>query len=101
MRIIASVFAAAALSVAAAPAFAQSSAACAPRDSIVTHLAKKYGETRRGVGLQNRGSVTEIFASAETGTWTILVTRPDGTACAVAAGEAWLEEVATAALPPV
>lgn len=100
MRITASVFAAAGLIFAASAATAQQGGACAPRDTIVTHLEKKYGETRRGVGLQNRGSVTEIYASAETGTWTIIVTRPDGVACAVAAGEAWLEEVATVVTPP-
>jgi len=93
----------------AAPALAQQAApqtspalsACAPRDSIVAQLEKKYGETRRGAGLQNRGAVTEVFASAATGTWTIIVTRPDGVSCAVAAGEAWLEETALSALPPV
>lgn len=73
---------------------------CAPRSDIVAQLEKKYGETRRGAGLQNRGAVTEVFASAKTGTWTIIVTRPDGTSCAVAAGEAWLEEVASAETPP-
>lgn len=85
----------------ALPAQAQQAGACAPRADIVTHLEKKYGETRRGAGLQNRGSVTEIFVSAESGTWTIIVTRPDGLACAVAAGEAWAEELAQATLPPV
>jgi len=93
----------------AGPALAQQTAApnapalsaCAPRDSIVAQLEKKYGETRRGAGLQNRGAVTEVFASAATGTWTIIVTRPDGVSCAVAAGEAWLEETALSALPPV
>jgi hypothetical protein len=67
---------------------------------MVSQLERKYGETRRGAGLQNRGAVTEIFASEKTGTWTIIVTRPDGTSCAVAAGEAWLEEAAKAATPP-
>ncbi|MFN3614512.1 MAG: hypothetical protein ACK4WC_08130, partial [Rubrimonas sp.] len=61
----------------------------------------KYGETRRAAGLQNRGSVTEIFASEKTGTWTIIVTRPDGVACAVAAGEAWQQEAAELAGSPV
>jgi len=37
----------------------------------------------------------------DTGAWTIIVTRPDGVSCAVAAGEAWLEETALSALPPV
>jgi len=47
---------------------AQPVAACAPRADIVAQLEKKYGETRRGAGLQNRGSVTEVFASTDTGT---------------------------------
>jgi len=86
----------------ATPALAEPGAApCAPRDQIVAQLEKKYGETRRGAGLQNRGSVTEVFASAETGTWTILVTRPNGVSCAVAAGEAWLEDIAALASPPI
>ena len=68
------------------------SAPCAPRGDMVAELGAKYGETRRGAGLQNRGAVTEVFASAATGTWTIIVTRPDGVSCAVAAGEAWLDE---------
>ncbi len=79
---------------------AQALSACAPRADIIAQLQKKYGETRRGAGLQNRGAVTEVFASAATGTWTIIVTRPDGVACAVAAGEAWLEETVLSASPP-
>lgn len=84
--------------VAATPAPAQEPPAapqlpaCGPRDGIVAALERKWGERRVGVGLQNRGSVTEVFASAETGTWTILQTRPDGVACARAAGEGWVTE---------
>jgi hypothetical protein len=86
--------AAATVAMSAHTAWAGASAPCAPRERIVAQLEKKYGETRRGVGLQNKGSVTEIYASEKTGTWTIVVTKPDGTACAVAAGEAWLDDVA-------
>lgn len=71
----------------ALPAAAQQ--ACAPRAEIVSYLRKQYDETRRGIGLMTGGTVAEVFASASTGTWTIIVTRPDGVACAVAAGEAW------------
>ena len=31
----------------------------------------------------------EVFASAETGTWTITLTMPGGPTCLVASGEAW------------
>lgn len=81
---------AAALALSAGAAQAQQP--CGPRAEIVAQLEQKYGETRRGVGLQNRGAVTEVFASAETGTWTIMVTRPDGVSCLIGAGEAWLDE---------
>lgn len=74
------------LTACALPAHAQQ--ACAPRADIVAQLASAYGEHRVAAGLQSPG-VIEVFASAETGTWTIIVTRPDGIACAVAAGEAW------------
>lgn len=100
IRSAAALIAACAAAAAVTPAAAQGMPTCAPRADIVAHLQKKYGETRRGLGLQNRGSVTEVFVSSETGTWTILVTRPDGTACAVAAGEAWLEDAATVSAPP-
>lgn len=71
---------------------AQAQQPCALRTDIVAQLEQKYGERRVGAGLQNRGAVTEVFASAETGTWTIIQTRPDGVACAVAAGESWADE---------
>ena len=33
----------------------------------------------------------EVYASPETGTWTIAVTTPDGTMCLVAAGQGFEE----------
>jgi hypothetical protein len=39
-----------------------------------------------------------VFASEETGTWTIAVTRPGGPTCIVAAGEHF--EALAEALPP-
>lgn len=77
--------------VAALASDAQAQTPCAPRDQVIAQLEDEYGETRRGVGLQNRGAVVEVYASDATGTWSILVTRPDGVACLVAAGEAWIE----------
>ena len=87
---------AAALSLGAA-AFANSPAraqqpVCGDRASLVSQLESKYGEARRAVGLQGDSSLLEIFASEDTGTWTILFTRPDGVTCAVAAGQEWREE---------
>ena len=82
--------------LAAIPAPAQA-ARCAPRADALSALTERYGETRRGIGLDSRGTVMEVFA-AEGGGWTILVTRPDGTSCMVASGTGY-EDLAEA-LPP-
>lgn len=65
-------------------AFAQSR--CAAHDAVVARLAERYGETRRSVGIAQNSALVEVFASAETGTWTITVTTPNGPTCLVAAG---------------
>ncbi|WP_170436065.1 hypothetical protein [Ruegeria arenilitoris] len=71
---------------------------CAPRPDVLQRLAETYGETRRGIGMARQGTVMEVFASDDTGTWTITVTLPNGLTCLVAAGEAY--EVLAEALPP-
>ena len=68
-------------------AFAQTQAQCAPRATVVAQLADKYGETRHGIGLLGSNSVMEVFASDQTGTWTITVTSGAGETCLVAAGQ--------------
>ena len=82
---------AAVLALSALPVAAQSSF-CGARDEIVRILRDRYGEARRGAGLRDASALFEIFASTESGTWTLLVTRPDGHTCAIAAGQAWRED---------
>ncbi|QFU07853.1 hypothetical protein PARPLA_02141 [Rhodobacteraceae bacterium THAF1] len=74
-----------ALALATLPVKAEG-ARCAPRDVVLAHLAKKYGESRRSIGLAGNGFVVETFAS-EGGSWTVVMTRPDGISCLVASGE--------------
>ncbi|MEM6637147.1 MAG: hypothetical protein AAF667_14795 [Pseudomonadota bacterium] len=62
---------------------------CGPRDTVVERLTNGYGETRQSIGIGANNSVIEVFASAETGTWTITVTMPTGQTCLVASGEAF------------
>ncbi len=62
---------------------------CADRDMVVARLAERYGESRQSIGLGSNNSVVEVFASLETGTWTITVTTATGTMCIVAAGQAF------------
>lgn len=62
---------------------------CAERETVVAQLAERYGETRQSMGLGQNNAVVEVFASADTGTWTIVVTLPSGMTCLVASGESW------------
>lgn len=62
---------------------------CADRDQIVGTLTGYFGETARSWGMGPSGRIIEVFASEETGTWTIIVSAPDGTTCLVASGNAW------------
>lgn len=63
---------------------------CARRDEMVKVLARRFDERPRAIGLANATAVIEVFTS-EKGTWTILLTRPDGASCIVSAGENWEE----------
>lgn len=72
----------------AAPAQAQS--ACDERSKIVAKLAERYQEQPRGRGLTARELLMELFISPE-GTWTLLVSQPNGVSCLIAAGDGWLE----------
>lgn len=66
---------------------------CAPRDAVIERLADGYGETRQSVGIGTNNAVVEVFASDETGSWTITVTAPGGLTCLVASGQAFEEVV--------
>jgi hypothetical protein len=87
-----------ALMIMAATAGNAQGAQCWPREALLGHLADTYGETLRGMGLTAADQVLEVYAAEVTGTWTIVVTRPDGLACMVASGEAY--EAVDGVLPP-
>jgi hypothetical protein len=88
IRILSAALTLAALSALAAPALAQGQM-CAARDAMVTELTGRYGESPQGSGLNSTTKMLEVWASAETGTWTILMTDTSGTSCIVAAGKDW------------
>ncbi len=83
--------------LAAGQVAAQTSRNCAPREMVLERLADKYGETRQSIGLGAQGAVVEVFASVDTGTWTITVTTPAGMTCLVASGQSF--ETLAEALP--
>ena len=85
------------LALTSVPASAQQVRNCAPRDIVVERLASGYGESRQSIGIGAQGAVVEVFASNDTGTWTITVTNPSGLTCLVASGQSF--ETLAEALP--
>ena len=63
---------------------------CANRAEMVKVLSSRYREEPRAIGLANQSAVIEVFTS-KAGTWTILLTKPDGASCIVGAGDNWEE----------
>lgn len=56
---------------------------------MVQHLAKKYGEKQVAMGLAVTGQLVEVF-SADKGTFTVLLSTPDGTSCVATTGHNWI-----------
>ena len=72
---------------------AQSAGMCGKRVDFIKALNDKYQESGKALGIAGQVNLVEIFAS-KAGTWTILVTTPEGKSCIIAAGSSWEE------LPP-
>lgn len=65
---------------------------CAMRDQVVERLAQDYAEQLTGGGLNDApasASVIEVWASPETGTFTVIQTGADGMSCILATGTDW------------
>ena len=75
---------------------AQSATQCDSRERMVALLAERYGETRRAIGLAGETAMMELFASDDTGTWTMTLMLADGRMCLMASGtnyEALVEDL--------
>jgi len=62
---------------------------CAKRAEMVEKLNTRFGGSRQSIGLTPGGQALEIFAHTGTGTWTILLTLPNGTSCMMASGHTY------------
>ena len=71
---------------------------CAERTNVVDTLDSQYKESPRAIGLVSQEAVLEIFVS-DSGTWTVVVTDPEGVSCVLAAGQSW-EEIPLASNAP-
>lgn len=75
--------------IGAQPAAAQSAAPqCGARAAVLDRLSAKYDEEPVSIGVTATGSLLEVLASPE-GTWTIIVTVPNGPTCLVSSGDGW------------
>jgi len=77
---------AACLGGSAAPSAAQ--AVCGVRNDVIKALNQQFDESPVGLGLTGSRQAIELLVS-KAGTWTLLVTMPDGTSCILSAGKNW------------
>ena len=70
----------------APPAQAQS-IICKDRTTIVQELVDTHHETQRGINLRSHTQVLELWASADSGTWTVISTRANGISCIMSHGQ--------------
>jgi len=74
--------------------FTQSTAAerqpsrCGPHKEVVKFLYTKYNESRVGMGLVGTKVMVELYLSEE-GSWSVIITDTNGTACFGPVGKDW------------
>jgi len=72
----------------ASPGISQTRMVCGERAEFVEKLQNGYAEKPISIGLAANGSMIEIFAS-DHGSFSIVITKPGGSSCLVAAGDNW------------
>ena len=68
---------------------------CAKRELVVDRLETHYDERPTAAGLQtmsDKQTLVEVWSSEETGTFTVMLTLPDGMTCIVATGTDWHQQ---------
>lgn len=61
---------------------------CAPRGVVLQQLKQQFGEVPAGRGVTSEGAILELLVSP-VGTWTLLMSLPNGLSCFAAAGDSW------------
>lgn len=77
-----------ALMVQAVPAQAQTR--CLPFAQAVQVLHQRYGEELVGTALAGQATPVLLCVNPDSGSWTLLASRADGTACILIAGQDWV-----------
>ena len=63
---------------------------CAPREKVLSLLSNGYAEEPTSLGVTSKGGLLEILTSPS-GTWSIVITLPNGPTCLVDHGDGWHE----------
>ena len=61
---------------------------CGQHNSVSDNLKKSYSEAPVSMGLTTGGGIIEVFAS-DKGSWTMVITQPNGVSCLIAVGQDW------------
>ncbi len=68
---------------------------CDAHTTVLTTLNGNYAEKPSAMGLASNGNVVEFLKSKD-GSWSIIMTTPNGLSCLLASGEHWQEVVTKA-----
>ncbi len=63
---------------------------CGERSKFVELMETRFGETHQAFGITSEGTMVELFASPS-GTWTLVLSLPNGSSCLIGAGTDWTE----------
>lgn len=62
---------------------------CGQRDKIIEWLAGEYREEPIASGISSKGALIEVLSTDDGGSWSILLTSPNGISCIVDDGQSW------------
>ena len=80
---------AAGASLAVSTTAAQAQMQCHEHKEVLGKFADTYKEAPVAGGLTQDGRLLQVLSSGDAGTWTIVLSKPDGLTCVIMAGEAW------------
>ncbi len=72
---------------AGSPSIAAAQTVCVDRAAMLDGLAAEYGEQLTEVKMIENFGLVEVLKSPSKGSWTIILTKPSGISCMLAAGE--------------
>ena len=62
---------------------------CGNGAAFIAHLEKEWGEGPTALALDAGGRMIHVLTNPDTGTWSMLMTRPGGVTCLITHGSAW------------